>query len=330
MEYPAYSSPGTLSLRRGFTLVELLVVIAIIGVLVALLLPAVQAAREAARRAQCSNHLKQMALGMHNYHTSHRIFPIGQALQIDQIAADVTVWPRYCWFYGVLPYVEEQALGDIYQKHISGPRTGKWSYTALPQKNAIVRTFICPSQAGGAKVENASNPDNQQGFHGNYLVNGGNTYFNASGYPSSQELNGVFMANHAVSIDMIRDGAANTLFASEIILVPDDPVGSGEYQQDVRGRYHNAAHAGAMFSTLHSPNTSVPDRFNYCLDGKVREAPCTYTGTNVVVSARSQHPGGVMTAMADGSVHFLADTIDLTIYHALGSRAGGEVVDANW
>src|SRR6187399_873003 len=106
-------------IRRAFTLVELLVVIAIIGILVALLLPAVQAAREAARRTQCANNLKQLALGLHNYHSSFRKFPIGQVVRIDE-----HVYPRWCWFYGVLPFVEEQALGDIYQKHIKGAPSG--------------------------------------------------------------------------------------------------------------------------------------------------------------------------------------------------------------
>jgi len=128
-------------------------------------------------------------------------------------------------------------------------------------------------------------------------------------------------------LDDIRDGTTNTLLASEIILVKDGPIGSGE--QDIRGRYHNVRHAGALFSTKYPPNTSQPDRHNYC-SNKLPEAPCTPTGTNVIVSARSYHSGGVMCALADGSVRFLSETVDSDTYHALGTRAGGEVIPGNF
>ena len=105
--------------------------------------------------------------------------------------------------------------------------------------------------------------------------------------------------------------------------MPDGAVGT--YEEDIRGRYHNVRHAGALFSTLYPPNTSQPDRHNYCLHKKPK-APCTSTATDVVVSARSYHPGGVNVSLADGSTRFVSENVDLTIYHALGTRDGGEVV----
>ncbi len=306
---------------HAFTLVELLVVITIIGILIALLLPAVQAAREAARRLQCTNNLKQLSLALHNYHVAHHMFPIGQFTRIDEHD-----WLRQSWFYAVLPFVEQQALADTYQKHVTGPRTGSFSYTHLPDKKAIVSGFMCPSDSANPKFDNGSSMDNQQGFHGNYVLNGGNTFFNEGGVANSTRLNGLFMVQNTVRIDDIRDGTSNTLLGSELILVPDGPVGSN-HVEDIRGRYHNVRHAGALFSTRYPPNTSEPDRFNYCLSVNTR-APCTYSGTNVIVSARSYHSGGVTASMADASVRFISESIDATVFRDLGTRAGGEVVGA--
>lgn len=310
------------SARRGFTLVELLVVIAIIGILVALLLPAVQAAREASRRAQCANHLKQLALAMHNYHDTYQRFPPGQYIYIDStLPRD---WNRFSWFYSILPYVEQQPMFEQYEVHLRTP-TGAYSYTNLPDviKKAVVPSFLCPSDPANPKIENGSSTTNQQGFHGNYMLNAGDGYFNAGGYANSAQLNGLFYVFSNTAFRDVVDGTSTTLLASEIILVPDGAVGSG--QEDIRGRYHNVRHAGALFSTLYTPNTTQPDRHNYCLN-KVARAPCTATGTDVVVSARSYHPGGVNASLADGSTRFIADSIDLTVYRPLGTRQGGEAV----
>ena len=312
--------------KNAFTLVELLVVIAIIGMLVGLLLPAVQQARAAARRMQCSNNLKQIALGMLNYESSHQKLLEGQFVYIDSNAPDD--WIRRSWYPGLLPYVEQQALGMVYQTHYTDTRTGSYDYTNLPQKETVVPFFCCPDDPNSPKVHNGSSTANQQGFHGNYMGNGGNTYFNynattgKSAAEESKNLNGVFPASRAIRLSEISDGLSNTLFFSEILLVPDGEVGSGK--EDIRGRYLNCRHAGVLFSTLRKPNTKEPDRHNYCISNDY--APCTATSTNVVVSARSHHSGGVNAASCDGSVAFWNEGIDVEVFQAVGSRNGRETV----
>ena len=309
-------------LARGFTLVELLVVIAIIGLLMALLLPAVQGVREAARRLQCGNNMKQIALALQGHHAQHGQFPAGQECLIDIHRAGGN-WKRWSWFSAALPAMEQMPLYDIYTRHYAGsPGGGGFSYTNLPEKTAIVPSFLCPSDGANPKVHNGSTPTNAQGFHGNYVLNAGNGFFNPGGFAASAALNGLFFPGSGITAAHVRDGLSNTLLGSEIVLVPDGATGSG--QEDVRGRYHNVGHAGALFSTMYTPNPSQPDRFSYCISGNVPRAPCVNTSDNVVVSARSHHVGGATTTLADGSVRFVADTIEPQAWLDLGSRAGGE------
>jgi type II secretory pathway pseudopilin PulG len=295
------------------------VVIAIIGILIGLLLPAVQSAREAARRTQCSNHLKQITLAMLSYETAHSAFPPGQYVYIDHPSP--VNWNRYSWFYSILPYIEQKPMYEVYKKHLEGPKTGGYCYTHLPCKKQIVAEFMCPSDTANPQVTNGSSPGNQQGFHGNYMLNAGDDYFNPGGYPNSANLNGLFYVFSATAMRDIKDGTTHTLFASEINLSPDGPVSSGK--EDIRGRYHNVRHAGALFSTKYPPNTSQPDRHNYCIS--TQRAPCTPTGTDVIVSARSQHPGGVNASLADGSTRFIANDVDPDVFKNYGTRDGKEV-----
>ncbi|MEX1041830.1 MAG: DUF1559 domain-containing protein [Pirellulaceae bacterium] len=291
--------------RRGFTLVELLVVIAIIGVLVALLLPAVQQAREAARRMNCSSNLKQFSLGMHNYHDTYRQFPAGVN----------SAQPRITWFPQFLPFIEQ---GNLYDQMDFGVWNhvccGGWSDAII---NTVVTTSLCPSDpAFGAKL--------QQGFHGNYVGNAGSTPYTGAGTGNAvvevgDNLNGVFYPHSKIRMASLIDGTSNTLLFSEVLVNLDTS------NHDVRGRYYNSDGGGCFFSSFHPPSTSVGDRpAGWCID-KRPHLPCA-SGGDHVVSARSMHPGGVMVGLCDGSVRFAGETIDVFAWQSLGDRDSGQTI----
>lgn len=309
--------------RIGFTLIELLVVIAIIGILIGLLLPAVQKVREAANRMKCQSNLKQLGLAMHNYHSTFEQFPPGAYNYFDGYTPDN--YDRRSWWMPILPYMEQDA---IYRKYVTKMtnRSGSFSYDGFVNVASIVPTMMCPSDPANPKTVTGGGAyaatTNQQGFHSNYVMCAGNTSFNpgggATGNPASAGLNGMFFPFSRIGIPSLTDGTSNTVMGSELILTTD---ASGD---DTRGRIHNAMHCGPFFTTLYQPNTSQPDRENYCLNSNPA-APCTATGTLTVASARSYHTGGVSAVLADGSVRFVSNAISLTTWNALGSRNGSEV-----
>jgi prepilin-type N-terminal cleavage/methylation domain-containing protein len=315
------------SAAGGFTLVELLVVVAIIGLLLALLVPAVQGAREAARRMSCSNNQRQLGIALQRHVQQLGSFPRGQENWINDVGPlpPGMGWSnhRWSWFVRVLPFIDEMPLYDMQWGYYSGI---DWytspvvSYDALPGKTTIVQTFMCPADPANPKIETGYGwPNNQQGFHGNYVLNAGTSSFNPTGPASSESLSGVVFPLSAITPAHVRDGLTNTLLSSEIVLVPDIRGGG----DDVRGRYHNSVHAGVIFSTLYPPNTGVPDVFPYGLN-TVANAPWLASATNIVVSARSNHAGGVVACMADGAVKFVADGVDASVWRDAGSRAGRE------
>ena len=303
-----HTLPGYRQSRHGFTLVELLVVIAIIGILVSLLLPAVQSAREAARRMQCSNNLKQIGLAMHNYHTAHDAFPY---------ACNGRHWST--WIRALLPYIEQQNMYDQYDETIK--------YNVSPNIELIqtrIETYTCPSDSPSVTwFKGAPNY--------NYVVNLGNTstwrdtplngvdfkagpFFNQNDPPAS----GITATN----ISEIRDGTTNTLMVSE--------VRQGRNDGDLRGLTWWGPASG--FSAHNGPNTAVPDYLDggwcptesHTLDGWACQ-PAT-SANPVTFNARSWHPGGVLAVLCDGSVHFFSDSISLDTWRALSTMAGGEVV----
>ena len=326
----------TLSLkpnRSGFTLVELLVVIAIIAMLVTLLLPAVQSAREAARRTQCTNNARQIALAAVNHHDTKGYFPHGNYNLIDDTFNTPEPYngtqDRRCWFHDVLPYLEEGALFNDFEDHMD---TGQ-SALAYPGLGTPVTTFMCTSDGLSPKLETfwggiGPGAAHTQGFSGNYIANAGNDYFNptnllvngnkVSPLKASSKLNGVFFAVSKVRVGQITDGTSHTALISELILSPDTEA------HDIRGRYYNPAHGGVLFSTRIPPNTLVPDRFNWCSKAPLPRAPCISTLSNMFVSPRSYHPGGVTMAMADCSVRFVNNSVDVEAFRAAGSRNGEE------
>ncbi len=330
--------------RRGFTLVELLVVIAIIGILIALLLPAVQAAREAARRAQCTNNLKQLGLGFHNFHASKGHLPHGTYNFLDHTGYTPPPYgtdtcsgtgsgphkqDRRCWEHDTLPYLEQQPLYDEFDAHM---RTGA-SALSFAKLASVIPPLMCPSDPTSPKIQTywpgggSGDGSWTQGFSGNYVACAGSGYFNEGGFCKSDNLDGLFFAVSKVRIDHIKDGSSNTAMAGEIILAPDRGKSPEPGGHDIRGRYHNPAHGGVLFSTLYPPNNLIPDHFDWCPDKQYQlaRAPCEWIGTNMYVSLRSYHPGGVNLCLGDGSVRYVTDAVDAVVYRALGSRDAGEV-----
>lgn len=293
---------------RGFTLVELLVVIAIIGILVALLLPAVQAAREAARRMSCSNNMKQLGLSMHNYHDTYKKFPYGYA------EAGMLTRKRDCWMQRVLPFMEQGPMLDQYQT-----QNPQWIMDTDPAiKDLQLGGFMCPSDGSTPAFGGSGGPRaGGNGFQGNYVMCTGNSIILHTG-----PLEGMFFERSSVNFADIVDGTSNTLLASESIRRGNVTTGWGG-----AGAYWGGARWGGYgFTAEEPPNTMVPDQIYQCKSTTYLGAPCTsLTGANTTRNyARSYHPGGVMSGLADGSVRFISETIDLVTYHAVSTRRRGE------
>ena len=319
---------------RGFTLVELLVVIAIIGILVALLLPAIQSARESARRAQCVNNLKQVGIAFQNYHDTYKQLPIG---------AYSCCWGT--WQMAILPFIEEKQLADLYQFL---PKNfpvfdDRYRYdndsAAAPSLTPPMRNFDVTSKRIATLTCPSDEPQIASGFPNaragltfhNYVANFGNTNHVGTTYPGSLPIkylgspfigqdDGSFGPNHKLfaTFRRIVDGLSKTLLVSETV------QGQGG---DLRGLTWWGWAAG--FETYASPNGSDPDRMQRPADCKseiVPNPPCLpAAGPLFNNAARSRHPGGVNVAMCDASVQFVVNDVDLATWRAASTIKGDEV-----
>lgn len=316
--------------RRGFTLVELLVVIAIIGVLIALLLPAVQQAREAARRSTCVNHLKQLGLAMHNYESTFGIFPYGHQTEVGG-----NTHRRDCWYQRILPFMEQKALSDAYEDD-----PGEYvMHVSSDIKKAEVYILTCPSDPNspghGGSGDSIS-------FQGNYAMScGPGTYtFDSSTTPptinvtdrniTGTDPGGMFYRESHNTFRDCTDGSTNTLMALEGIIRKSGVSSWGE----TGGYWGGAPHGSFGISVAETPNTSVADRLYSCsvtsVPGAPSDAPCENGNSGGLAGrwnfARSYHPGGVNGVMVDGSVHFFTNTINRQTWLKLGLRSDGQVV----
>lgn len=286
--------------RRAFTLIELLVVISIIGILVSLLLPAVQSARQAAQRAQCTNNLKQWMLAMATYEVSNRCFPAGTIRGNDQYGTN----RRQSWPTGLWPQMEQTALYSSY----NFARNFYQPENATVMKVQVLQYF-CPSDRTGFWKG-----DQYTRSRGNYVLNFGNKgyYQTESGYVPAP-----FGANRFTKVRDVIDGLSNTVFVSEVIqaLVDND--------WDFRGDILNDDVTCSQFMTDNTPNAGVDS--TDCRVDKVRPGPCAEGQASKYVSARSKHTGGVNSAFGDGSVHFIPNSVSLTVWQAMGSSQGREV-----
>ena len=286
--------------RRAFTLVELLVVIAIIGVLIALLLPAVQQAREAARRMQCTNNQKQIALAMHNHHDVFKKLPIG-----------ATNAPRHTFWVEIWDFIEQHALADKYDKtqpfYVS-PHIVQNSTNGLCAQ--IVEGYYCPSD----KINVLWQGDAYWRVRGNYVGNFGYTAGADDTLKSAP-----FARNDGVRyMSDILDGTSNTLLISEVIMAKAN-------NWDSRGDILNDDGPGSGFMTNNTPNGGI-DNPQLCTNAAPNPPCTTDSSTPTHVAARSRHPGGVNAALADGSVRFIPETVSLAVWRAAGSTAGREAL----
>jgi len=295
--------------RRGMTLVELLVVIAIIALLVALLLPAVQGVREAARRTQCGNNFRQVATASASFLAAHEHLPPGVLNPVCR--DDTTRDDNRTWFQFLLPQLEQLPIHDALEQYrLSGGRMDFLYHGTMRSQrivHTIVPTMICPSDPAQPKIRS------DQGFHGNIAGSAGSTTFNRTDCGGG-DLDGLFFWNSRITPGHLRDGASNTLAFAELRVSPDIKT------HDTRGRYWNNAFQGSVIiSTLDPPNSAVSDRLQWCQS--TAAAPCTTGWDHVVQASRSSHAGGVVTARADGSVAFVDDFVEPAVWRALGTRA---------
>ena len=309
---------------KGFTLVELLAVVAIIGTLVGLLLPAVQAAREAMRRTACANNIKQIATALHNYHDAQRAFPFGQIVPWERLLyTDGTYGTSYstpykkdrrCWMLAITPYIELTDVYDLVMKGVTLNNAWPWETSAGARKYPA---FMCVSDPNAGKIS-MWQVTSSRGFCGNYLACASSGTFGPSGGGSN--LDGVFYALSKTKASDVTDGLSKTALLAECIVVPDPATGI-----DCRGGYFNACYAETLFSTQNPPNTSVGDGLSFSTNWP----PLAPTGSTAFVQyTRSRHVGGVNMAMADAAVRFVTDSVDAAIWKAAGSRNGGENLGA--
>jgi prepilin-type N-terminal cleavage/methylation domain-containing protein len=338
--------------RRGFTLVELLVVIAIIGILVALLLPAIQAAREAARRSECINNLRQLAVAALNYESAKKEFPIGRR---KGLAADGKTIPQWGHLARILPYVEASETADMID----------FNDLEVPIAESEVRFhkfsfLLCPSDLDD-RMNNGTCSSTADSWLGagrtSYCGNGGSdtgeafqvipSPFGGSSQHFEERNNGIFLTNRAVKVNQVTDGTSYTGLYAEALLgdgdkfvseVPGDWFripGTGQSSDDVydrclgsgiltgsnqfpcRGRnWVHGDYATTRYTHIMPPNEKSCSQSK----GAFNAISVNEDGNATTVSSR--HPGGANMVCAD----FVRDGIDHLVWWALGSRNGDDVV----
>ncbi len=334
---------GSNASSRGFTLVELLVVIAIIGVMVAILLPAIQAAREAARRTACTNNLKQIGIAAHNFHAARNAFPMGSEAK-EWAAMPANAWTFYRWssLAHLTPFLEETNAYNALDLSVPlyGPTSAGLDVTAVNARGVklTVGLFLCPSDRGQT-VSVKFGPTN-------YAANAGT----GGDGGSPIQTDGVFFVNSHIRLSHIVDGSSHTALFSESLL--GNPDGS-PLQRDPQADYKFALSAPltetgcansaqwnvsngrgfawvngemrcALYNHYQLPNSPNFDCMGVTFLGGVQKVFTPYGWR----AARSRHGGGVNLLLADGSTRFIEDGIDPPLWRALATRNGNEIVES--
>lgn len=349
MQFPHHPKKQNIILRnllnstRGFTLVELLVVIAIIGILIAMLLPAVQAAREAARRMSCSSNMKQIGLAVLNYETSYNTLPPGAFYSptLDERRGSILV----C----LLPFVEQQVTYDRFDFSLRTDGQGDPNYPNITGGDSeacigatIISTYRCPSDTAPLQYE--CNPSHAGGslkgvnlvaLHNYTASRGANAVSNNSSCSCSHNWNtyqipGPTIPNIAVTnfsgpftrdgvsldISQIEDGLSNTIFFGETL-----PFWS----------YHGRQGWATTNNGCGYCSTVIPINYNTQSEPEVVTDKCSaWCNWNTGEGFKSMHAGGASFALGDGSVRFIQETIDHQVYQFLGARADGQTVPSGY
>ena len=324
---------------RAFTLIELLVVIAIIAVLIALLLPAVQSAREAARRAQCVNNLKQLGLAMHNYHDVNGTLPLDRFIGL--VGGAYSVRPDcYSAFLRVMPFMEQSNVYNTFNFQLNSLDPGNSTGIAVS-----VNTLLCPSDttqrlpAGWAGTNYAVS----EGTYFPWAWGVGDTgNYNVS-FPAP---NGPFFPDMSFTIASITDGTSNTAMISERVMGDFSSAISSPRTDNYEPHTAPAGFDDAIAQCAALDLTNLGNQ-GLSVDGgpwawasncetayKHATAPNTIScmfpaNMRILLSASSNHPGGVNGVLCDGSVRFFKNTVDLSVWRAVGTRNGGEVISAD-
>ena len=315
--------------RAGFTLIELLVVIAIMAILIALLLPAVQQAREAARRSQCKSHLKQIGIALHNYEETNGTFPPFFIHRTGNPSRIADADKGANWLVFLLPFVDQQPLYN------------QWNFDIPANQNAGRRTelaiYKCPTDPNSSG--NFCSYAGGDWARGNYGMNV-SPCAHGVGAGTGGNPGGMSGSNRALRLAEITDGTSNT--------VAVDELRAGVNQQDLRGSWAMpglGAGTAAMFNDASAPNSKEPnsdDMENCAVAGlagnPVQGMGCFDNSSTGQMTARSMHTGGLHLLMADGAVRFVSDNIDFTrspmgcgpeprgVWQAIHTRNGSETV----
>jgi len=350
-------------LRSAFTLIELLVVIAIIAILIGLLVPAVQKVREAAARSQCQNNLKQMGLAMHNYYGAYKKLPKnaygGLANPaVSTIGVTWNSWENFSAHYKILPYIEQQALYNAFSFTVAFGTNANGAAAPMQQ---VVPVFICPS----AKAYPRPSLNVWHGPGCNYAWSSGSSVYTGQTGAGSAGFNGLQNIYTERKLSDATDGTSNTILASEVLsgsgntntaaanvnlVFPTDIFYTGSdtlFNNIVNKHFPTAAeltaignaalanraglgntgalwawysHGNTLFNTSAPPNWQLPTSGGSCCPGGAQD-----WGFGII-PARSNHTGGVNVVMADGSVRFVSDSVDLVTWQRLGHASDGGVL----